>query len=111
MSGVFDSEAERIAFNELVERTQAEEAEHLKGVGITSVDDLNEKYGQLCNLWETGEILGPGDIGLTSDEAREFADKVLIIMNGGPWRANLSPDERALFQKVFSRRPKAKGDA
>jgi hypothetical protein len=64
----------------------AAEAETLKGIGITGADDLVEKYGALCHLYMTGEVPGPGDLQHTSDEARSFADGVLEIMHGGPWR-------------------------
>jgi hypothetical protein len=45
-----------------------------------------KKYGALCHLYMTGEVPGPGDLQHTSDEARAFADGVLEIMHGGPWR-------------------------
>jgi hypothetical protein len=106
--GVFDTEAERDAFIAWGDKSLAEEAERLKGIGITDADDLNWKYGQLCHLWETGEVQGPDDVGLTRDEARLFADKVFIIMYGGQWRSEVPEDIKPLFAKVFSRYPKAK---
>jgi hypothetical protein len=91
--GIFEAEEQRNAFIEWRDRTLAGEAERLKVIGITSVDDLTTKYGALCHLYETTfhddddeEILEVGDILLTSDDAREFADMVLQIMYGGEWR-------------------------
>jgi hypothetical protein len=84
--GMFDTAEERDAFVAERDRAIAAEAEALKDIGITSADDLVEKYGALCHLYMTGEVPGPGDIQHTSDEAREFADGVLEIMHGGPWR-------------------------
>ena len=84
--GMFDTAEERDAFVAERDRVIAAEAEALKGIGITSADDLVEKYGALCHLYMTGEVPGPGDLQHTSDEARAFADGVLEIMYGGPWR-------------------------
>ena len=84
--GMFDTAAERDAWVAERDRKIAAEAAALAGVGITGADDLVEKYGALCHLYMTGEVPGPGDIQHTSDEAREFADGVLEIMHGGPWR-------------------------
>jgi hypothetical protein len=84
--GMFDTEEERDAFVAERDRLIAAEAEALKDIGITSADDLVKKYGALCHLYMTGEVPGPGDLQHTSDEARAFADGVLEIMHGGPWR-------------------------
>ena len=51
----------------------------------------------LCDLFERawhGLPLtpGPGDFSMTSDEARAAADRMLDIMNGGPWRADDEAD-------------------
>jgi hypothetical protein len=74
------------------------EVERLRHIGIKDYDDLGKKYGQLCSLYELGlmdeesaresaEFISNTGIGLTGDEARAFADWVLIIMNDGqPWR-------------------------
>jgi hypothetical protein len=84
--GMFDTEEERDAFVAEHARLIAAGAEALKDIGITSADDLVKKYGALCHLYMTGEVPGPGDLQHTSDEARAFADGVLEIMHGGPWR-------------------------
>ena len=85
--GMFDTAEERDAFVAWRDQKIADEAETLKGIGITGPDDFVAKYGALCHLYMTGEVPGPGDIQHTSDEAREFADGVLEIMHGGPWRS------------------------
>ena len=84
--GMFETAEERDAWVAQRDRVIAAEAEALKGIGITSADDLVEKYGALCHLYMTGEVPGPGDLQHTSDDARMFADGVLEIMHGGPWR-------------------------
>lgn len=86
--GMFDTAEERDAWVAQRDRVIAAEAAALKGIGITSADDLVEKYGALCHLWMTGEVPGPGDLQHTSDDARAFADGVLEIMHGGPWRTS-----------------------
>jgi hypothetical protein len=83
---MFKTAEERDAWVAQRDHAIADEAETLKGVGITSADDLVEKYGALCHLYMTDEVPGPGDILHTSDDARRFADGVLEIMHGGPWR-------------------------
>ena len=84
--GMFDTAEERDAWVAERDRVIAAEAEALKGIGITSTDDLVKKYGSLCHLYMTGEVPGPGDLQHTSDDARRFADGVLEIMHGAPWR-------------------------
>jgi hypothetical protein len=70
----------------------AAEAETLKHIGITGPDDLAGKYAELCDLYERtvckdfAESM-PEGLKLTSDDARAFADRVLEIMHGGPYRA------------------------
>jgi hypothetical protein len=83
---MFKTAEERDAWVAQRDRVIAAEAETLKGIGITGADDFVEKYGALCHLYMTGEVPGPGDLQHTSDEARSFADGVLEIMHGGPWR-------------------------
>jgi hypothetical protein len=90
--GAFNTEQERDEWVAERDRAIAEEAERLKGIGITGADDLAAKYADLCNLYETvyhtGETEVHGEmLPLTSDSARAFADKVLEIMHGGPWRS------------------------
>jgi hypothetical protein len=89
--GMFDSAAERDAWVARRDAALAQEAAGLRHIGIADADDLAAKYGELCDLFErTWHGLDltpePGDISLTSDEARAAADRVLEIMNGGPWR-------------------------
>ena len=85
--GIFPDRETRDAWVALRDRRIAAEAAALARIGITGPDDLCAKYGQLCHLYETGELPEPGEFGLlTSVEARAFADKVLTIMHGGPWR-------------------------
>jgi hypothetical protein len=84
--GMFETKEELDAFIAWRDKTIGEEAERLKGIGIKDQDDFIDKYSALCNLWETGEVADEDTIILTSDSAREFADKVLQIMYGGPWR-------------------------
>ncbi len=91
--GIFDTAEQRDAFNALCDEMLAKQAETLKVIGIKDADDMSEKFGLLCNLYETiyhcdgdledeyGEMLP-----MTSDEARAFADKVFQIMYGGAWR-------------------------
>ena len=102
--GMFDTEEERDEFIAWRDRTQAEEADRLKGIGITDADNLNRKYAQLCNLWETGEIQRDDEIGFTSDEAREFADKVFTIMHGGPWRNPAEEKRRQQIAALYAKR-------
>jgi hypothetical protein len=85
--GMFDTAEERDAWVAQRDRAIADEAATLAHIGITSADDLVEKYGALCHLYMTGEVPGPGDLQHTSDEARMFADGVLEIMHGEPWRS------------------------
>jgi hypothetical protein len=86
--GMFDTEAERDAWVAERDRIIAAEAVTLAHIGITGPDDLVAKYSELCHLYETGQIRQPGEPGyLTSDEARAFADNVLTILHGGPWRS------------------------
>jgi hypothetical protein len=84
--GMFETEEERDAWVAWRDRTIAAEAETLKGIGITGPDDFVAKYSALCHLYMTGEVPGEGEVMHTSDEARAFADGVLEIMHGGPWR-------------------------
>jgi hypothetical protein len=85
--GMFPDRETRDAWVAERDRLIAAEAATLAGIGITGSEDLCTKYGYLCHLYETGELPQPGEFGLlTSDEARAFADKVLTIMYGGPWR-------------------------
>ena len=91
--GAFNTEQERDAFVAWRDRTLADEAERLKGIGITGADDLADKFTRLCNLYETichtGELEDEDGemLPLTSDNARAFATRVLEIMYGGPWRS------------------------
>ena len=87
--GMFPGRETRDAWVALRDRQIAAEAATLARVGITGPGDLCTKYGHLCHLYETGELPQPGEFGLlTSDEARAFADKVLTIMHGAPWRSD-----------------------
>jgi hypothetical protein len=92
--GMFDTEAERDAFVAERDRLLALEAERLKGVGIKDADDLCRKYGELCDLFERVlhgyDLDDDADFEMTSDYAREAADRVLEIMHGGPWREGSS---------------------
>jgi hypothetical protein len=86
--GMFDTEAERDAFVAERDANLARQAERLQGIGIKDADDLVAKYAALCDLFEGlpwrqhGPGLDDGDFLLTSDEAREAADRVLEIMQG-----------------------------
>jgi hypothetical protein len=85
--GIFSTEAERDAWVAERDRRIALEAEQLKDIGIKDADDLISKYSALCDLYErvrhdmdlTPE---PGDVLMTSDEARAAANRVLEIMTG-----------------------------
>jgi hypothetical protein len=83
---MFKTAEERDAWVAQRDHAIADEAEALKGIGITGPDDLVSKYSALCHLYETGEVPGEDEIMHTSDEARMFADGVLEIMHGGSWR-------------------------
>jgi hypothetical protein len=91
--GIFDTAQQRDAFNAWCHEKLAAEAETLKVIGIKDADDMSEKFGLLCSLYET-IIHCDGDLEdengemllLTSPDARAFADKVFEIMYGGAWR-------------------------
>jgi hypothetical protein len=85
--GMFDTEAERDAWVAERDRHIALEAEQLEGIGIKDADDLVGKYSALCDLYERVRhgmdlTADPDDVLMTSDEAREFASRVLEIMQG-----------------------------
>ena len=84
--GMFDTAEERDAWVAERDRKIAADAATLAHIGITGADDFVEKYAALCHLYMTGEVPGPDDVIFTGDEARMFADGVLEIMHGGPWR-------------------------
>lgn len=84
--GMFETAEERDAWVAQRDRLIAAEAETLKGAGITGPGDFVAKYAALCHLYMTGEVPGEDEVTLSSDEARAFADGVLEIMHGGPWR-------------------------
>ena len=66
--GIFPDRETRDAWVALRDRRIAAEAAALARIGITGPDDLCAKYGQLCHLYETGELPEPGEFGLlTSD--------------------------------------------
>jgi acetyl esterase/lipase len=90
--GMFDTAEERDAFVAERDRLIAEEAAALAHIGITGPDDLVAKYSALCHLYEAGWVPEPGEILSTSDEAREFADRVLVIKHGGAWRSGNDDD-------------------
>jgi hypothetical protein len=95
--GMFGGEAEHDEWVAQRDAAIAAEATRWSRAGITDAEDLATKYSALCDLFERawhGLPLtpGPGDIGMTSDEARAEADRMLGIMNGGPWRVDDEAD-------------------
>jgi hypothetical protein len=108
--GMFPDRESRDAWVAQRDREIDAEAATLAHIGIAGPDDLCDKYGYLCHLYETGELPQPGEIGLlTSDDARAFADKMLVIMHGGPWRYGEAPQGHADtgFQAAFLTDPAA----
>ena len=83
------------AIREFLKAQTEREAERLRDIGIKDGADLTHKYAQLCTLYELAVTDSPPDLDLhieladtflSSDDARRFADRVLEIMHGAPWR-------------------------
>jgi hypothetical protein len=91
--GMFGDEAERDEWVAQRDAAIAAEAARCSRAGITDAEDLATKYGALCDLFERawhGLPLtpGPGDTGMTGDQAQAAAGRMLETMNGRPWRAD-----------------------
>ena len=91
--GMFGGEAEHDEWVAQRDAAIAAEAARCSRTGITDAEDLATKYSALRDLaeraWHGLPLTpGPGDFSMTSDEARAAADRMLGIMNGGPWRAD-----------------------